>query len=102
MLIHQYVNLEQYINDKIVDYRSIIDISYHSENLQHNGSIQYSLENGWTSNNAYFNNLVGDITIEYQGSDYSYSWHSYTATLIISNTNIYNFCMSKICRYRKY
>ncbi|WP_432773133.1 SGNH/GDSL hydrolase family protein [Francisella salimarina] len=78
---NQYINVGQYTNDKFVDYSSVIDINFHSENLQYNGSIQYSLKNGWTINSANFDNLNGDIAIEHQNNDFDYSWHSYTTTL---------------------
>ncbi|GMN89067.1 SGNH/GDSL hydrolase family protein [Francisella sciaenopsi] len=78
---NQYINIGQYTNDKFVDYNSTIDINFHSENLQHSGSIQYNLKNGWTINSANFNNLNGDIAIEHQNNDFNYSWHSYTTTL---------------------
>ncbi|QWU99197.1 SGNH/GDSL hydrolase family protein [Francisella salimarina] len=78
---NQYINAGQYTNDKFVDYNSAIDINFHSENLQYNGSIQYNLKNGWTINSASFDNLNGDIAIEHQNNDFDYSWHSYTTTL---------------------
>ncbi|MEY8766093.1 MULTISPECIES: SGNH/GDSL hydrolase family protein [Francisella] len=78
---NQYINVGQYTNDKFVDYNSAIDINFHSENLQYNGSIQYNLKNGWTINSANFDNLNGDIAIEHQNNDFDYSWHSYTTTL---------------------
>ncbi|AJI46207.1 protein FslF [Francisella tularensis] len=81
LLANEYINLGQYTNDKIFNNTSIININYHSENLQNKGSIQFSLKNGWKSNKAYFNNLVGDIAIEHQKGDYKYKWHSYTTTL---------------------
>ncbi|AHH47073.1 lipase [Francisella tularensis subsp. holarctica PHIT-FT049] len=57
LLANEYINLGQYTNDKIFNNTSIININYHSENLQNNGSsIQFSLKNGWKSNKAYFNN----------------------------------------------
>ncbi|MEY8713960.1 SGNH/GDSL hydrolase family protein [Francisella philomiragia] len=78
---NQYINIGQYTNDKFVDYNSTIDINFHSENLQYNGSIQFNLKNGWTINSANFDNLNGDIAIEHQNNSFDYSWHSYTTTL---------------------
>ncbi|APD41920.1 hypothetical protein [Francisella orientalis] len=70
---NQYINVGQYTNDKFVDYNSTIDINFDSENLQHSGSIQYNLKNGWTINSANFNNLNGNIAIEHQNNDFNYS-----------------------------
>ncbi|QLE78450.1 GDSL family lipase [Francisella sp. Scap27] len=77
---NEYVNIGSYTNDNIVDYISLIDISYHSMQTQDSGYVQYILNNGWEANHASFEKLQ-NIAVEHLNDTFSYDWHSYTTTL---------------------
>ncbi|MDA0910916.1 MAG: SGNH/GDSL hydrolase family protein [Proteobacteria bacterium] len=93
---NQYLLAGRYTNSNTFSHTtSDIHISFapSTDAKARSGSVQYLLNNGWTSNNATFKKLNGEIEVEHGNlaQDYQKSWHSYTLS---GNYNIPSFTVS--------